>query len=161
MRYANAFAEEAGKKFMSTLVHTVKDHPILLAGLKVISKGKRVFPCVPNHKNPATQQGFHDATLDEATLHQWSTKWPDANLGMPTGEANGLIVLDVDCGDNKDGEAQLAKLLTEHGPLPETLEVRTPRGRHIYFRHPGVKVPSRTNHPLPVIELPKLVQCFR
>ena len=146
---------------MSTLVHTVKDHPILLAGLKVISKGKRVFPCVPNHKNPATQQGFHDATLDEATLHQWSTKWPDANLGMPTGEANGLIVLDVDCGDNKDGEAQLAKLLTEHGPLPETLEVRTPRGRHIYFRHPGVKVPSRTNHPLPVIELPKLVQCFR
>ena len=51
-------------------------------------------------------------------------------------------------------EAQLAKLLAEHGPLPETLEVRTPRGgRHIYFRHPGTKVPSRTNYPLPALDV--------
>ena len=126
----------------------------LEAALKVTAKGKQVFPCVPNHKNPATQRGFHDATLDEATLQQWSTRWPNANLGMPTGETNGLIVLDVDCGENKDGEAELAKLLAEHGPLPETLEVRTPRGgRHIYFRHPGVKAPSRTNHPLPALDV--------
>ena len=63
-------------------------------------------------------------------------------------------MLDVDCGSDKDGEAQLAKLLAEHGPLPETLEVRTPReGRHIYFRHPGTKVPSRTNYPLPALDV--------
>ena len=126
----------------------------LEAALKLTAKGKRIFPCVPNHKNPATPRGFHDATLDEATLRQWAAKWPNANIGMPTGEANGLIVLDVDCGDGKDGESQLSKLLAEHGPLPKTVVVRTPRGgRHIYFRHPGVKVPSRTNHPLPSLDI--------
>mgnify|MGYP001162600121 CR=1 FL=1 len=68
----------------------------LEAALKLTARGKSIFPCVPNHKNPATQRGFHDATLDEATLRQWAAKSPNANIGMPTGEANGLIVLDVD-----------------------------------------------------------------
>ncbi len=126
----------------------------LETALMLTAKGKSVFPCVPNQKKPATTRGFHDATRDEATLRHWASKWPNANLGLPTGEANGLVVLDVDCGGDKDGEAQLAKLLAEHGPLPETLEVRTPRGgRHIYFRHPGTKVPSRTNYPLPALDV--------
>ena len=134
---------------MTTLFNTYQS--ILLAGLKVISKGKSVFPCVAGGKSPLTKHGFLDATTDAAALRLWSKKWPDANLAIPTGERNGLLVLDIDMdlAKGKNGEASLSNLTAKYGPLPNTTEVRTPRGgRHIYFKHPGgKKFPTRSNHP--------------
>jgi putative DNA primase/helicase len=48
-----------------------------------------------------------------------------------TGGNLGLVVLDVD-GD--DGRQSLADLQQQHGRLPRTQLVRTPHGRHHYFR---------------------------
>ena len=126
----------------------------LSAALKAIAKGTPIFPCVAGKKSPATAHGFQDATTDEAAVRQWAAKWPTANLAIPTGERSRLIVLDVDRDEGKDGEAALSRLTNQHGALPATLEVRTPRGgRHLYFKHPGVKIPTRTNHPAPALDV--------
>jgi putative DNA primase/helicase len=54
--------------------------------------------------------------------------WPDAGIGVATGQDSGLVVLDVDEG----GEESLADFT-----LPPTLEARTGSGRpHLYFEYP-------------------------
>ena len=57
--------------------------------------GFPVFPCQPRAKKPLTPHGFKDATTDLARVAAWWRKWPDANIGMRTGAASGLLVLDV------------------------------------------------------------------
>lgn len=129
---------------------------LLESAIQAIRKNTPVFPCVAGKKTPATPHGFHDATTDQAAVREWWARMPAANLAVPTGARSGLIVidLDVDAAAGKDGEAELAKLTAEHGPLPPTLESRTPRGgRHLFFRYPGRDVPSATNHPAPAIDV--------
>jgi len=120
---------------------------LLSDALAVAAKGKPVFPCAAD-KRPLTTNGFKDATTDAQRINDWWQQHPQANLGMPTGLGSGVVVLDVDMDTEKavDGEAALAELVSQHGPLPKTLMVKTPRGgRHIYFQHPGGKVPCSTS----------------
>jgi len=123
---------------------------LLKAALLLAGKGKRVFPCQPQGKEPITPHGFKDATTEPAVINGWWSNTPEANLAIATGTDSGLVVLDVDvdaeCG--KNGEATLAQLEQGHGKLPATLEARTPRGgRHLYFRHPGnaTRIPCSTD----------------
>jgi len=60
---------------------------------------------------------------------------PRQGYGIATGErSGGLVVIDVDQKNGKDGAASLAKL----PPLPPTLTVTSPSGGlHLYFEHPG------------------------
>jgi len=133
---------------------TTPTNSFLPAALKATTKGMPVFPCGEMKKTPLTAHGFQDATTDEAVVRQWGAKWPNANLAIPTGERSGLIVLDVDKDEGKDGEAALQELVERNGALPPTLEVKTPRGgRHLFFRHPGQRVPTRTNHPAPALDV--------
>jgi len=61
------------------------------------------------------------------------------NVGIRTGEVSGLFVLDVD--PDNGGDATLAALVAERGPLPRTFVVRTGSGGcHIYFRQPDFHV---------------------
>lgn len=56
-----------------------------------------VFPLVGRGKKPLTTHGFHEATTDTAQILEWWTRWPDANLGVPTGATGcGFDVVDVD-----------------------------------------------------------------
>ncbi len=57
--------------------------------------GIPVFPCRPD-KRPYTEHGFKDATTNLDTIEEWWRRWPDALIGVPTGKASGLFVLDVD-----------------------------------------------------------------
>lgn len=66
------------------------------ASTLLVARGIPVFPCVPGAKQPLTAHGFHDATTDVATVQQWWRRWPDANIGMPTGAVSGVDVVDVD-----------------------------------------------------------------
>ncbi len=57
------------------------------------------------------------------------------NVGLRTGKASGLFVLDVD--PDNGGQDNLDVLLAEHGSLPPTLTVRTGSGgTHYYFAYP-------------------------
>lgn len=56
-----------------------------------------VFPIVPRGKKPLTTHGFHEATTDTTQILEWWTRWPDANLGTPTGaDGCGYDVVDID-----------------------------------------------------------------
>lgn len=84
--------------------------------------GWPVFPC-DHEKKPKVLYGVHSATTDEALIHEWWGKWPDANIGFSPGAA-GLMVLDQDPGFDGDYE------------IPDTgLVVSTPRGgKHYYYK---------------------------
>lgn len=92
--------------------------------------------CKSPGKHPRTRRGLKDATTGEAQIRQWWQRWPGANVGLATGKASGLVVVDVD--HRAGGGAGLTQLVEEHGEFPETLESETGGGHHIFFAHPGV-----------------------
>jgi hypothetical protein len=69
----------------------------------------------------------------------WSESCPAANIGIRTGAASGLLVLDLD--PRNGAPADRLELVQQLGPIPETAEVTTGGGgRHIYFRNSGKKL---------------------
>src|SRR3546814_8370338 len=73
---------------------------------------------------------------DEALIRRWWSSWPAANVAIRTGQASGLVVLDVD--PDHGGEETLAQVIEQHGPLPPGRTIQTGGGgRHLYLRHPG------------------------
>jgi hypothetical protein len=104
------------------------------AALHLAQKGLAVFPCQPRGKEPACDSGLHAATTDVERINRWWRAVPELNIGIATGVASGIFVLDI---DGEDGEGSLRKLEGEHGTLPPTVEVITGKGRHCYFRTRG------------------------
>ena len=92
--------------------------------------------CKPG-KHPRTSHGLLEASADPAVVAVWWTRWPDANIGcIPGRSGRRYVVLDV---DGPEGEATAQQL----GALAEpTLEVRTGRGRHRWYQHPGGHIPN-------------------
>lgn len=70
--------------------------PLSAAALEFAAAGVPVFPCVPGAKRPLTEHGFHDATTDPDQIAAWWGQHPTANIGVPTGTASGVVVVDVD-----------------------------------------------------------------
>ncbi len=64
--------------------------------------GWPVFPCRPGSKEPATEHGFFNATMDHRQVERWWRRHPDANVAIATG-APGPDVLDVDRKNGKSG----------------------------------------------------------
>lgn len=89
---------------------------LLDAALRYASWGWAVFPLRPRSKQPATRNGFKDATTDTARIRDWWSRNPNCNIGLPTGLAFDVIDVDV-----PDGPASLQALL-------DTVDVRTGRG---------------------------------
>lgn len=98
--------------------------------LQWAARGFRVFPLLPGTKDPRPGHSWLDtATNDLAEVEAlWSMA--DWNIGVAT---DGLIVVDIDVKNGKDGTASYLEL-----DLPwDTLIVRTPTGgRHAYFSGP-------------------------
>lgn len=81
------------------------------------------------------------ATPDE--VRAWFEKWPNANVGIVTGQISNLVVLDIDRAHH--GEDSLADMETRHGPLPETVTALSGGGgRHFYFAASADPVPLRS-----------------
>ena len=111
--------------------------------------GFAVFPCQPRGKDPLTMHGFKDATSDEAEIQRRWRRCRDANIGLPTGETNGIMVVDI---DGEKGERKWAKLTARFGEPPATSQVKIGRGRHLYFVLPEGRgeVKSSTNDGLDI-----------
>lgn len=130
----------------------IRDRSPLEVALSYAGKGIPVFPCNPKTKKPylASKRdaagkkmpksgGFYEATTDRETIFKWWTQHPDAMIGIPTGQASGYDVVDVDYDPEKgiNGLHELKKLEEQFGPMPVTGSVTTPRGgRHYYFKSP-------------------------
>ena len=52
--------------------------------------------CKHPGKHPRTRNGVKDATTDRTIIKAWWKRWPDANIGIATGQTSGIFVLDVD-----------------------------------------------------------------
>jgi hypothetical protein len=79
---------------------------------------------------------LYGASTREHIVRRWWSDWPDALIGIPTGERTGFFALDVDVKEGKAGDANLASMEAEHGALTPTVVVRTATGGlHFLFRH--------------------------
>lgn len=115
------------------------------AALELSRMRLAVFPLKPNKKEPATKHGCKDAALIGA---EDAEQWGNHNIGIATGSINGIIVIDIDMDEDsgKDGFRWLRKWELEHGPLPETWSVCTPRGgMHYYFAYNGSDIRNSTD----------------
>jgi len=93
--------------------------------------------CNSPGKHPRTQNGSKDATTDPETIRAWWSKWPAANIGIATGSASGLYIIDIDM--DKGATVEPSELCPNDftGLLSESLSVRTGSGGyHIYLRYP-------------------------
>jgi hypothetical protein len=97
--------------------------------------------CGSPGRHPRTSRGVHDASTDTGRIRDWWSRWPQANVGVATGVASGLVVLDIDL---PAGPQSLAELEARHEALPATCEQRTGSGgRQLLFAHPGTPVGNR------------------
>lgn len=107
----------------------------MVAAMHYAERGLPVFPCNPKNKAPLVDGGFRIATTDADQIKAWWTKWPSAMIGIPTGPASGIDVLDLDVDDKKgkDGFAYIPDWQTR-----SPIIVRTPRGgAHLWFKSNG------------------------
>ncbi|MGO2746873.1 bifunctional DNA primase/polymerase [Microbacterium sp.] len=112
----------------------VADLPPAAAAARFAQAGMPVFPCVPGEKRPLTRRGFHDASSDPAQIRAWWRRWPAANIGVPTGRASGLLVVDVDVHGPVDGRASFDRATAAGLTGGWELLVRTPTGgMHAYY----------------------------
>jgi Bifunctional DNA primase/polymerase, N-terminal/Primase C terminal 1 (PriCT-1) len=132
-----------------------EESPILVAALALAARGFKVLPVCPAHvgcgskscrrgKHPIPRNWQTQSSGDPAQIHKWFKRYPDAGLGIATGPGSNAFVIDT---DGPEGQESLARLMEQHGKLPDTLTAITGsgNGRHFYFRYPGVKVITRTD----------------
>ena len=115
------------------------------AALEWARKGYNVVPQkAVDMKHPGVRWKEHQgrrATQDE--LAQWKHLFKNG-VGFITGAISGVVVIET---DGLAGETVLGDFEYEHGPLPETLVIRSGshRGFHRHFKHPGGKVKTVAN----------------
>lgn len=82
-------------------------------------------------------------TTDPARLEAMWGHFPHSLIGIRTGAASGIVVLDFDLhSTGKNGQETFRKL-AQNGTLRRTVSAETGGGgRHMYFAHPGMPVPN-------------------
>ena len=107
--------------------------------LAYLRSGLCPIPLQPRTKIPLEPgwERYSHQKVTEEEVRRWWAAHPDANIGLVTGPAGGVFVLDV------DGETGRSSL--EGRPLPVTPQGLTGSGgQHIFFRYPeGVVIRNR------------------
>ena len=106
----------------------------LAAALAYALRGWAVIALAPDN-TPLTSNGVEDATTDPEVIKAWWKRWPDANVGIATGERSGIVVVEVDLGNG--GNDTLEELQIEVRPLPEPSFKSTGGHVYYYFEHDG------------------------
>jgi hypothetical protein len=132
-----------------------------VAALTYAARSWPVFPVDPETKKPLKSAKHSNgkrwgATTDPKAIRRDLKKWPNACIGIPTGEATGFFVLDIDtdAGHGVDGIAFLAQLEATYGHLPQTLMVESPSGSlHYYYKTNDLKILNSTSAVAPGIDV--------
>lgn len=116
------------------LLSEVGRMPLPEAAARFAAAGVPVFPCVQGEKRPLVRHGFHDAATDPAQVSEWWSRWPQANIGIPTGVASGVEVVDVDVHFTGTGFPAFRAAHREGLAAGWAALVRTPSGGlHAYY----------------------------
>jgi hypothetical protein len=96
------------------------------AGLPVLP----LLPLLPRTKQPRHKGAYKAATCDPLWIDQHWYHHPDDNIGVRP--PIGMVVVDID--PRNGGKTALARLIAEHGRLPDTWTARTGSGgRHVWL----------------------------
>lgn len=131
-----------------------------IAGNYAAHLGWRVHPLRARDKRPLLKRWPEKATTDPAIIRAWWNEWPNANIGVATGQVSGIFVLDI---DSTEGEASLAAMEREHGPLPgfTPLQWTGGGGWHAVFTYPaGRTIRSSASRLGPCIDVRGQGGCF-
>ncbi len=117
--------------------------------IELAERGMRVFPlhnpendgcscgnpeCGKNTgKHPRIYAWPNMATTDKELIAMWWKQWPDANIGIATGQ--GIVVIDL---DSKDA------VMWGKKHLAPTVTARTSRGAHYYYTTP-TEIQNKSN----------------
>jgi hypothetical protein len=116
--------------------------------------GATVNPKCKPGKHPVSRlvpHGVLDASLDINRVREWFTN-THYNLGLATGRAAGIFILDRD--DRDGGNVSLQALEAKHGGLPHTLSQTTGNGVHYVFQlPPGLDVKNSAGKLAPGIDI--------
>jgi len=106
------------------------------AAVEYSRRGWSVIPVRAHAKTPLVRwEPYQTRRSTEAEIDAWFRQWPDANVGVVTGEVSNLVVLDVD--PQHGGGESLRELEQQHGVLPPTVHAITGGGgSHFYFAFP-------------------------
>jgi hypothetical protein len=154
--------------FADTYVAEWEGKPRYLAAvIAYADRGWKVFPAPrgerKSHKSAAYSDGIKwGATKDPDQIRDDFDRWPEANIGIPTGKDNDIWVLDLDSkeGHGVDGIANFIALVEDNLIVSDriqltidkpddalraikamTLSAATPSGGiHLYFKWPADKV---------------------
>lgn len=122
---------------MHSITPDTGENSLLEAAAQYAQQGLRVFPCNAG-KKPLIKGWPKLATTDLQQIAQWWAKWPSANIGIATGEASGLLVLDIDTKGGSNGFAELEAFTG--CPVEDITAPRysTPSGgQQLWFRYPA------------------------
>jgi len=119
---------------------------MLSCALQSARRGLAVFRLTPFRKEPLRFGWQSEATIDPDKITALWGRCPHANVGISTG--HDLLVIDL---DGPVGEANFEALCTGR-ILPDTFQVKTRRGRHLYFRCLD-HVPSRNGWLAPKVDV--------
>ena len=100
--------------------------------------------CSSPAKHPRTPNGLKDASTDTKVINEWWEKWPDSNIGLPTGSVSNWFVIDVDL--KSGGLESWADLQDQHSSASDTLVSRTGGGgNHYVYQLNGHDIKNSAN----------------
>jgi Bifunctional DNA primase/polymerase, N-terminal/AAA domain len=112
-------------------------HALPYARFYAAELGLRVVPIPRGTKRPSIAAWVDEGTTDLARIDAWWSAAPSHGVGIVTGQASGVFVVDVDEHGPASGSDTLADLQATYELLPVTPVVLTGGGgQHIYFAWP-------------------------
>ena len=106
--------------------------------------------CGSPAKHPRTEHGLSDATTDLEIITRGWKSWPDANIGVRTGQISGIVVLDIDV---KNGGLESWEDLQDLNGRVDTLTSLTGGGgRHLFFEAPTGELKTTSGQIAPGID---------
>lgn len=104
--------------------------------LKYASLGLSVIPIRRGDKKPLLDswREFQSRRATEEEIREWWARWPQANIGLVTGQISRIVVLDIDNGG-------LETIKANGFPLPPTWVSQTGSGGfHYLYKWPGKEI---------------------
>lgn len=97
---------------------------------------------VRGDKTPLVKwEKYQTVVATEEEIRKWWGQWPDANIGVATGEVSGIVVVDVEAGSSI-------------ADLSPTVTARTGGGGfHLFYKHPGVRIKNSVRELAPLTDV--------